>query len=203
VNVDAATPIGTVTNTATVAGGGEVIVLNDTTQDVTVITGPTPDLNITSTHSGNFTQGQTGATYTLNVTNTGTLPTNGLVTVTDNFPFALTATAMSGTGWTCSLFGSSGTCTRSDALPTATSYPQITATVNVSPTAPAQATNTVTVSGGAELDSGDNFIDPTTIIQLADMAMNASFPGQLIAGSTGVTRPLTANKAGTMQTPAP
>src|SRR5262249_43206051 len=75
--------------------------------------------------------------------------------------------------------------------------------VNVSPTAPAQATNTVTVSGGAELDSGDNFIDPTTIIQLADMAMNASFPGQLIAGSTGVTWTLTANNVGTVPTSAP
>jgi len=203
VNVDAATPIGTVFNTATVAGGGEVIVGNDTTQDGTAITAPSPDLNVTSTHSGNFTQGQTGATYTLNVTNAGTLPTSGQVTVSDNFPFGLTVTAMSGTGWTCSVFGFAGTCTRSDALPTSSSYPPLTATVNVSPTAPAQGTNTVTVSGGGEQDSGDSFNDPTTIIQLPDMAINSSLPGLIVAGSTGVIWTLTANNVGNVPTSAP
>src|SRR5262249_58041220 len=51
-------------NAATVSGGGEVVTTNDTANDVTAI-GALPDLTITKTHAGSFTQGQTGATYTL------------------------------------------------------------------------------------------------------------------------------------------
>ena len=40
-----------------------------------------PDLTITKSHSGNFTQGQTGATYTITVTNSGSVATNGTVRV--------------------------------------------------------------------------------------------------------------------------
>ena len=39
-------------------------------------------------------------------------------------------------------------CTRSDALSGGSSYPAITVTVNVSPAAPSQLTNAVSVSGG-------------------------------------------------------
>jgi len=42
-----------------------------------------PDLTIASTHSGNFLQGQTGATYTITATNSGTASTSGTVTVAD------------------------------------------------------------------------------------------------------------------------
>src|SRR5204863_9853597 len=56
-----------------------------------------PDLSITKTHSGNFTQGQIGATYTLTVSNVGAGPTSGTVTVTDTLPSSLTATGLAGT----------------------------------------------------------------------------------------------------------
>ena len=65
--------------------------------------GGTPNLGITKTHAGNFTQGQTGATYSLAVSNAGTGPTSGTVTVTDTLPTGLTATAIAGTGWSCTL----------------------------------------------------------------------------------------------------
>lgn len=51
-----------VTNTANVSGGGEIITDNDTANDTTTIT-QLPDLTISKNHIGNFTQGQTGATY--------------------------------------------------------------------------------------------------------------------------------------------
>ncbi len=79
---------------------------------------------------GNFRQGDTGDTYaSLTVTNTGQGPTSGTVTVTDTLPAGLTATAVNGTGWTCTLL--SLTCTRNDALAAGGSYPAITVTVNV------------------------------------------------------------------------
>ena len=38
-----------------------------------------PDISITKTHTGNFTQGQTGATYTITVTNNGPGSTSGTI----------------------------------------------------------------------------------------------------------------------------
>lgn len=46
----------------------------------------TPVLSISKSHTGNFTQGQTGATYSITVTNNGPGATAALVTVTDTLP---------------------------------------------------------------------------------------------------------------------
>ena len=98
VNVAANAPA-SVTNTATVSGGGETNTANDTASDTTAIT-QVPDLTVTSTHSGTFKQGDSGDTYTITVSNVGTGPTSGMVSLVDTLPAGLTATAMSGTGWT-------------------------------------------------------------------------------------------------------
>src|SRR5439155_296868 len=127
-----------VTNTAAVSGGGESNTANDTASDLTIILHP--DLTIAKSHSGNFTLGQIGAAYTLTVSNAGSGPTSGLVTVTDTLPAGLTATRLNGTGWTCTL--ATLTCTRSDVLGAGQSYPSITLTVNVAANAPASVTNT-------------------------------------------------------------
>ncbi|HEV2730889.1 MAG TPA: protease pro-enzyme activation domain-containing protein, partial [Terriglobales bacterium] len=72
-----------------------------------------PVLSITKTHTGNFTQGQQHATYTVTVSNrANAAPTSGTVTVTDIPPSGLTLVSMTGTGWTCA----ASNCTRSDAL---------------------------------------------------------------------------------------
>jgi uncharacterized repeat protein (TIGR01451 family) len=129
--------------------------------DSTIVTA-TPDLTITKSHTGNFAQGQTGATYTITVSNSGTGPSNATVTVTETVPSGLTLVAMSGNGWTCATGGT--TCTRSGALAAGASYPGITATVNVSATAPAIVINTATVSGGGETNTAnDQATDATTI----------------------------------------
>ena len=70
---------------------------------------PPPSLSISKMHSGNFTVGQIGATYTLTVSNGASAgPTTAGVTVTETIPAGLTLTGMAGTGWICS----SNTCTR-------------------------------------------------------------------------------------------
>src|SRR5262249_51332811 len=107
----------TVTNTAAVTGGGELNLINDAASDPTTITPAapqTPDLTITKSHTGNFTNGQTGATYTVTVHNSGNGSTTGAVTMTDSLPSGLTASGIGGSGWTCTL--ATLTCTRSDAL---------------------------------------------------------------------------------------
>ena len=62
------------TNAVTVSGGGDVNPANNSNTDLTTIV-PGADLTITKSHTGNFTQGQTGATYTVTVTNSGIGPT--------------------------------------------------------------------------------------------------------------------------------
>ncbi len=122
----------------------------------------TPDLAIATSHTGSFTQGQTGATYSITASNVGTVSTSGTVTVTESLPVGLTATSMLGSGWTCTQ--PAGPCTRSDALAAQSSYPTITLTVNVSSSAPASVINSVTVAGGGETNSGNDLaLDPTTI----------------------------------------
>ncbi len=122
-----------------------------------------PDLTITKSHTGNFYKGQTGATYTIHVTNAGIDPTSGTVTVTDTLPTGLTATAINGAGWTCN--SATLTCTRGDALAAGASYPDITITVNVAANAPTTVTNTASVSGGNDVNTGNNSAsDITTII---------------------------------------
>lgn len=120
------------------------------------------DLIIHKTHTGNFKQGQTGAAYTITVTNGGSEPASGTVNVADTLPAGLTATGISGTGWGCTL--ATLTCTRGDVLSSEASYPAITVTLNVASNAPVNVTNTATVSGGGDVDSGNNIADDLTVI---------------------------------------
>jgi choice-of-anchor C domain-containing protein len=119
-----------------------------------------PDMTIVKGHSGNFSQGQVGATYTLTVTNAGAGPTLGTIAVTDTLPFGLTATAISGPGWSCTLIPLS--CSRSDPLGASLSYPAITLTVNVSAAAPPSLTNTATATGGGAPPAPSNTATDTT-----------------------------------------
>jgi len=105
-----------------------------------------PELSITKTHTPTFfILGQTGA-YTLKVTNTGNAPTNATVTATDTLPAGLTATSMSGSGWSCNL--SALSCTRSDTLTPGNSYNTIALAVSVANNAPGSVTNLAGVTGG-------------------------------------------------------
>jgi uncharacterized repeat protein (TIGR01451 family) len=151
-----------------------------------------PDLTIAKTHAGNFTQAQTGAAYTITVSNAGTSATFGMVTVTDTLPAGLTATAMTGTGWTCAL--STLTCTRSDALASSASYPPITLTVNVAFNAAPSVVNTASVAGGGETNTNnDTAMDTTTVNQVIDLAMAKTHMGSFYQGETGATYTLTVN----------
>ena len=129
----------------------------------TVTLSPPPaDLTIVKTHTGNFTQGQTGAAYTIIIFNIGSTTTSGVVTVTDTLPGGLTAVGISVAGWNC--VTATVTCTRSDSLAAAANYPSITVTVNIAANAPISLINTATVSGGGETNTGnDTASDPAQI----------------------------------------
>jgi len=142
-------------NQVTVSGGGSG---GANASDSTTILGA-PSLSITKVHSGAFTQGQQGATYTVTVTNApNAAPTSGTVTVTDTLPGGLSLVSMSGTGWACA----SNSCTRSDAVAGGVSYPPIIVTVNVAGGASSPQNNQVSVSGGGSAAANGN--DSTTIL---------------------------------------
>jgi len=145
-----------ITGTVSATNGGTG---NTATASINILA---PDLTITKSHSGNFFQGETGATYMVTANNIGPGPTAGTVTVTDTLPAGLTATAMTGTGWTCTV--ATLTCTRTDALASGASYPPINVTVSVAANAAASVTNIATVAGGGEINTAnDTAMDITTI----------------------------------------
>ena len=96
-----------------------------------------PDVSVVKSHSGNFRQGDIGDTYTVAVSNAGPGKTGGTLTLTDTLPAALTATAMSGSGWDCTgnTFPAAGpttlTCTSTSQIAAGSGYPAVTLTVNV------------------------------------------------------------------------
>jgi uncharacterized repeat protein (TIGR01451 family) len=155
-----------VTNVATVSGGGDTNPANNSASDPTTVSPAAagPDLAIQKVHSGSFVQGQTGA-YTLTVKNVGGTAASGTVTVTETPPTGLTIATMAGTNWSCT----APTCTRSDALAPNGSYEPITVTVNVSATAGPSVTNVATVSGGGDTSPANNSAsDPTQVDPPAD-----------------------------------
>ena len=134
-----------------------------------------PVLRITKTHSGNFTQGQQQAVYTITVSN-GAGPTNGTVTVMETLPSGLTLASMAGSGWTCA----ANSCSRNDVLSGGASYPAITVIVNVAANASSPQVNQVSVSGGGSATASAT--DSTTIVgpPAAPTGLSAaSFSGQV------------------------
>jgi uncharacterized repeat protein (TIGR01451 family)/fimbrial isopeptide formation D2 family protein len=175
--------------------------LTDTQAIAVTVTNVGTELTLDKSHSGNFSQGQSGAPYTLTVSNAvgaDAVSNNGTtVTVTDTLPSGLTPTAASGTNWLCSISGQDVTCTRAaanNALSGGSSYPDITVTVNVATTAGSPLTNTasVSLSGQSESDTSNNSDDDsTTITQLPDLTMTKGHSGSFNQGQTGAQYTLT------------
>jgi uncharacterized repeat protein (TIGR01451 family) len=166
----------------------------------TVLNSTNLDLAILCSHTGSFTQGDIGRTYTLVVTNTGAVGTTGAVMVSNALPAGLTATGISGTGWTTDL--GTLTCQRSDSLPPGAAFPAITLTVDVAANAPASVTNVAFLSGGGDTNAFNNTAnDPTTIIPALtpgpDLAVTSTHTGSFIQGTTGVTYTITVTNTGT------
>src|SRR5262249_43975092 len=154
--------------------------LSHSASDPTVV--HTPTLSIAKSHSGNFAVGQAGS-YTITVSNPGTIATGGTVTVNDSLPSGLSPTAMSGTGWNC--FAQPGflNCSRSDSLAGGASYPDITLSVAVASNVSSAVTNQASVSGGG--DSNNHTATDPTNINLPDLAIVESHIGDFTVGQPG------------------
>jgi subtilisin-like proprotein convertase family protein len=174
------------TNAANVSGGGSVGTVT-ATDPTTII--PAPDLTISKSHAGNFTQGQTG-TYNITVSNIAAAAgtTFGTTAVTDTLPSGWTLSSFSGTGWSCT-GTATVTCTSSAVVAGGASFATLSLTVNVPATSPTSVTNTATVSTTGEVNTANNSTtDPTTVIQVpASITATAGTPQSTAVGTAFAT----------------
>lgn len=141
--------IGTVTNTASVIGGGDNTWALSNNVITNINAAPTPNLVISKLGSLTGTVG-VAYNYMLTVNNTGTASTNGLITVTDALPTGLNFISSSSAGWSCSAVGQTVTCTSSSAIPV-NGLSLISLTVN--PLQTGTYVNAATVIGGGDNSS--------------------------------------------------
>jgi uncharacterized repeat protein (TIGR01451 family) len=171
----------------TTSGGGQ----NSVGVVFKLTNAPEANLVIFKSHSGYFTQGQIGATYTIEVLNSplAAAATSGTVTVTETVPTGLTLTGMAGPGWTCA----GNSCTRSDPLSPNAIYPTITVTVNVALNALAQVTNQADVSAGNSAPAST--YDPTFIVSPPSLSITKTHVGDFVPGQTGTYTVVVSNGA--------
>ncbi|MBK7898669.1 MAG: DUF11 domain-containing protein [Betaproteobacteria bacterium] len=136
------------------------------------VPGAAPDLAVAKAHTPtSFAEGGSTGYYTLSPSNIGTVATTGTLTLVDTIPAGMTATAASGSGWTCGIAGQTVTCTSAASIAAGASGNSVLVRVTVAGGLAGQIlTNTVNISGGGEPSgfSGNNTAqDPTPIAQAA------------------------------------
>ena len=133
-----------------------------------------PDLTLLASHTNEPWGFGSSGRYSVVVTNVGAASSSGAVTVKATLPNGMTATNLSGTGWTVTL--SNLTCTRSNALTNGTSYPAILLDVIVDTNKTTSLAPSFTVSGGGDLNTNNNSVtDPTSIVGSLDSWKNQWF----------------------------
>ena len=133
-----------------------------------------PDLVVTSSHVGSFIAGYGGYDYFLLVVNVGTAPANSAIKLTDILPPGMTATAISGLGWTCDLAAVS--CVTNALLPPGARTSGVTLTVSTSAILPSLVINTATVSGGGDQVTFNNTAGDVTSISPTKAPLRPHLP---------------------------
>lgn len=164
VTVNSATQITAVVPSGVTSGPITVTSFGDTATTPVSFFAGLPDLTVTCTHTGNFTTYDAGDAYTITVTNSGNGITTGTVSVVDTLQAGLTATGLSGRGWT--IAANNLSATRTDALAAGSSYPPLTLTVSVSAYM-GSVTNQVNVSGGGETNTSNDVAQDVTQVSAA------------------------------------
>jgi hypothetical protein len=196
---------GTLTATGSVSDPGDTGPSGKTATDSVRIGALSPDISVTSTHTGGFAPGGTG-TYVLNVSNRPQAgPTTGPVTVTFPVPGGMTPTTATGTGWTCTISGQNVSCTRSDVLAPGAGYPPLSVGVSVGQGTVGVVTSTV--SAATPTDANPQSVTASDTVTInpppPDLSMGLSTTGPLNAGSTGTFNLTVSNQAGAGPTTGP
>ncbi len=136
----------------------------------------TAALQASVTTQGNFTSGQTNASYTITVTNSGTAASSGAVTVTDP-PTGFAIATMAGSGWTCTVSSTADSCTTSASVSAGQSLPAITVTGTVTSTS-----GTVSIPVNVEFNGTSS--SASANVTLAPTVNFSVSPSSIILGST-------------------
>jgi len=150
---------GTLTNTASVSGGNELNVTNDSASDTTTIVSSS-DMAITKTGAPNPVKQGNTLTYTLTVTNNGPSDASN-VTATDTLPAEVSYVSATPTQGTCSQAAGTVTCL----LGTMTNGATATITIAVTAVTRSSAVNTASVTADQpDPNSSNNTATQTTLI---------------------------------------
>ncbi|MGF6213300.1 DUF6923 family protein [Comamonas sp. 4034] len=188
-----AAAVPSVTNTATVQGGGDPhcpMASNANCTSTITTSVNAPSLQLTKTSNGPWVVGQSGAAYTLAVTNASTqTATSGQITVVDSLPMGISAVGGTYGNWTCSVSGQSVTCQSAIALP-ANGSDSIVLPVTVDASAivsgtGSSVTNNASVGGGGDPFNGGNPPAPGS----SCTALDAATPGHCATNITTVNIP--------------
>jgi uncharacterized repeat protein (TIGR01451 family) len=206
VQVNAGVAPGTaINNTASVSYTARTLAQSFTVSSpAAATTSGAANLRLTKTHVGDFTQGQSNATYTIKVINDGGV-TTAPFTVTDTLPVGLSFVSGNGVNWSCTAVGQSVSCDNNNAAPLALAGSStLTLLVNVAPTAASPLVNNASVSGGGENagTSGNNSAsDSTTIAGAPNLTITKTANATpWTTGQTGRTYTVTVANGGTAPT---
>ncbi|MBL8995684.1 MAG: DUF11 domain-containing protein, partial [Gemmatimonadetes bacterium] len=151
-----------VTNRAHVSTASDGNAANDVATDIAAVFPPV-DVAIAKVPVGVFRVGGTG-TYLLTVTNVGTAPTLGPITVVDTLPTGLRFQSATGTGWTCTENAGVVTCATSSVLAVGAAT-DITLLVDVDLAALPSVINRATVSTpGDDIAAGNNVVATAPVV---------------------------------------
>ena len=180
---------GTVANTATVSGGGEINLANDSFTDVALVSS-VADLVMANAGAPNPVLAGANITYTQTVTNNGPSDATS-VTLVENIPTNTTLQSIvAPAGWVCTYPGPTGTivCSIADLPPAAPSILTIVVQVNNGTANGTVITDTASVSSAiADPNATNNSATVNTIVGTtaqADLSVsNAASPNPVIPGN--------------------
>ncbi len=122
---------------------------------------PSPDLAVRKRAVGDFVIGGVGS-YIIDVTNVGSLPATGTITVQDTLPAGFVAPiAAGGSGWSCSVAGLTVTCTHPGPLAVGDNLPPLVIHAAIGDAVEPESENCATVTHPADPFPGN---DATCII---------------------------------------
>ncbi len=176
-----------VTNTAVAQVAGDLDPANDRAVDPTAVQNvpPVPDVQLVKRAVGApFTVGGTGQ-YALSVTNLGTGPTTGAVTITDALAGGLTFVSGGGAGWNVNAVGPNVTATYAGAIAAGDSAVALVS-VHVGAAAAPAVGNFALASTAGDVDAANDSSRTTTPVNSApDIALAKRHAGTFTVGQPG------------------
>jgi uncharacterized repeat protein (TIGR01451 family) len=188
-----AAAVPSVTNKAVVSGGNQFNLANDTSIITTPVTAGTIDLALAQS-SAAFLE-YAASSYSIIVTNNGTIASSGALTVTDTLPAGISFSSGSGSGWSFTANGQVVVATFAGTI-AAGANSAITLNVDVGDAA-TSIVNRAYLTGGSDATSGNNSATVTTAVtQRADLTLTKTSSAPFLYGGASETYTLAVQNIG-------